>query len=149
MSRQEAPRTQSDPAAEHQRWLAVRRGNADSSMGPGMTVYVTPGGRDQLERVAQECGYDGLNTRPVAEGIVAIDYPNGVYGTGLGGVELWQHAVSSNDDKSEWNTRSMPTSMPCYLVIRIEGSSGEHWQNVDYPELAETIQRAKEQQPTQ
>lgn len=122
----------------------VIQGNTDFSVRPGMTVYVTPESRAKIARVNEKCGYDPLDVTYITDNIEALTYPDGVYGMGgLGGFELWQHATPSEDDTRGWKTRRNVVNGPYEMIIRVEGHSGEVWQNFDYSQEGRIIESLK------
>lgn len=112
--------------------------NTDANTFPGMTIFVTP---DALNRVVSLC--ETLQ-RPVPEeqmeeivpGLIAIDFPKGIYAVAESGRRLFQFYQEADDpDDSILNNKTNKAFalMGDAGVVRIEGrASDEFWQNPNF-----------------
>jgi hypothetical protein len=117
---------------------AEGRANDNYSEATGLTAFITKEGyeglREAAEREAQEAPYlTGYveSMQPVDEQgtVYSLILPQGAYSMGFGGCQIYGE-VNIVDGRPE--DRRNPVAMSYGSVVRIEGFSGELWQNVDF-----------------
>ena len=107
--------------------------NDNYSKTPGITIYMTGTAKEALAKVFEEGGYPVSDEqwKPLPNSVWEISFLTGTYGMGLGGCQFYQEA---DDDfyKGGRDKVRKPFSTPYDSIVRVEGKSGELWQNVNY-----------------
>jgi hypothetical protein len=114
---------------------AEGRMNDNYSQAPGLTAFMTKSGFEGLSEAAKKDGKASYLSGYVAEmqpvdpgeTVYSLRLPRGMYGMGFGGCTLYGEASAEGNQLH----RDRPFSMPYETVIRVEGDSGEIWQNAD------------------
>ena len=101
--------------------------NDPCSQAPGLTVLVTPSGKDSILKQCGECAY------PVPFGQIIAEtngwnfvFPRGVYVIGNGNIRFFQEA------KPDTTACEKSFDLNPEQIIRIVGRVGELWQNPGY-----------------
>lgn len=114
---------------------AEGRMNDNGSRAPGLTAYFTKAGVDALREAAEKeeaapyLAEYVTSMQPVdpEETVYSLRLPQGMYGMGLGGCQFYGEAAV---DGVQLNSEK-PFTTPYHVVVRVEGDSGEIWQNQD------------------
>jgi hypothetical protein len=140
--------------AERVAYLLERRRvgdmNNDMSAAPGITIYlrdyeVEKNGTqpEQLGRIAQQADRPELAALEPAEGMVSgcykLEFPTGAYSAGMGGFNIYSHATE--EGIRTWSGLDLAFSTGYPFVVRIEGHSGELWQNWGYNPDGSPVER--------
>ena len=101
--------------------------NDQHSEAPGLSVLVTPSGKNSILEQCDECGYPVPFDQIAAEasGWLFI-FPRGIYVTGNGSIRFFQEA------KSDMTVCEKSFNLNPEQIIRIVGRLGELWQNPEY-----------------
>jgi hypothetical protein len=113
------------------------RMNDNNSKAPGLTAFITKAGYEGLtEALGRDDvgpymeGYVGSMQPVDPEGAVySLRLPSGTYGMGMGSCQFYGEASLGDGYPTD---RENPFTMPYDMVIRIEGDSGELWQNANF-----------------
>lgn len=115
-----------------ERYLESRgasRVNENFSRNPGMTLFVTTEGKNRAIVLCRDHDYpvsaDQISSAP--NGIWVLKFPKGIYIMSRGGAQFYQEGNMRNLDRSK-----KPFVLDYDDVLRVEGDSGELWQNRDY-----------------
>lgn len=106
--------------------------NDNFSKAPGMTIFMTDHAKASLVPIFEEAGYavPAEQWQPSLNNTWSIAFPAGAYSMGMGGYSFYQEADPDLD--SGKGSRRKPFSTPYDSIIRVEGKSGELWQNVHF-----------------
>lgn len=110
--------------------LIEGRGNDNASKNPGVTIYLTDLGKIHLSGLLSREDYqisqDDLED--AGEHLTALRLPKGAYQAGGLGLRF---QIEASDNWHDIATAPYPFKLQYEHVVRIEGDSGELWQN-DY-----------------
>lgn len=114
---------------------AEGRLNDDFSKAPGLTVFFTRAGFEGFSKAVAEGNderyryLDGYvaEMQPVdpEETVYSLRLDTGMYAMGFGGATFYGEASTADNQLQ----RDKPFSAPYNMVVRVEGDSGELWQN--------------------
>lgn len=107
--------------------------NDNISKAPGITIYVTDEAKAVLTSKFEQALYPVPKQawKPIANGVWEISFAKGIYQMGFGGCQFYQEADDDYFKGGSGNAR-LPFVARYDDVIRVEGDSGELWQNVNY-----------------
>jgi hypothetical protein len=113
-----------DKKADYLKKREEGRANDKESKAPGITVYVTLEGAEIVAKMCALKNYRVLDEEVAtqSDSVVSIEFPTGTYRMDDLTAEFW-----AKEDKDGKPTKSFP--LPYEAIIRVEGDSGELWQN--------------------
>jgi len=111
--------------------------NDNSSIAPGVTIYMSKAGFEEAMESAEKLDEGSYfaeymqTAQPVDdEGVLyTMRLPEGAYSMGWGGCTFYGEATFEDDMPA---VREKPFSSPYDAIVRIEGDSGELWQNYNF-----------------
>lgn len=122
--------------AEAETARAEGRMNDDYSQAPGLTVFFTREGFEGLTEATRKddetshlAGYlADIQPADPDSTVYSLRLAQGMYAMGWGGCTFYGEATPNGNQLN----REKPFSAPYDAVVRVEGDSGELWQNVNF-----------------
>ena len=108
--------------------------NDNNSKTPGITIYMTDEAKVAIaELFKREVGYSVPQEqwRSLPNNIWEISFTSGIYSMGMGGCQFYQEADANFMEGGRDKVRR-PFTARYDDIVRVEGKSGELWQNVNY-----------------
>jgi hypothetical protein len=118
---------------------AEGRMNDNNSRAPGLTAFFTREGFEGLTEASKKedavpylAGYVAEMQPVDPEGTMySLRLPQGTYGMGMGGCQFYGEVTEGDGLTTRNDSREKPFSSPYNIIVRIEGDSGEVWQNAN------------------
>lgn len=101
----------------------------DDSGGPGITIFVTEKGKEDVVKNCSDYGYPILpeQIRQISQNLWVLSFKRGIYYMGFGGAQFFQEG----EGPSQKGTVK-PFTLYYSDVVRVETPDGHLWQNWDY-----------------
>ncbi|KKR49647.1 MAG: hypothetical protein UT84_C0022G0010 [Candidatus Curtissbacteria bacterium GW2011_GWA1_40_16] len=110
------------------------RANDNYSKAPGVTIYMTNEAKVAISALFdREPGYSipPEQWRSLPNNIWEVSFPRGIYSMGGGGCQFYQEA-DDDFDRGRRDRVRRPFTAGYDDIVRVEGKSGELWQNANY-----------------
>lgn len=108
--------------------------NDNFSKTPGITIYMTDEAKVAISALFErESGYTipAAQWRPLPNGVWEVSFDRGIYSMGMGGCQFYQEADANFNEGGRDKVRK-PFTARYDDIVRVEGKSGELWQNVNF-----------------
>lgn len=108
--------------------------NDNFSKTPGVTIYMTDEAKVAISALFEREGGYAISAeqwRSLPNDVWEVSFDKGIYSMGMGGCQFYQEADANFNEGGRDKVRK-PFTARYNDVIRVEGKSGELWQNVDY-----------------